>query len=230
MKRFYKTVTIAPEDSGYSIRLDGRAVKTPRKHPLILPTPALADAVAEEWREQGGTIQPASMILTRLANTAIDGTAPRRSEVIDELLKYGGGDLLCYRAEEPALAERQRLAWDPILGWLAERYGARLAVTVGIAHIAQPGEAILALGRALAPFDVLLLTGLHNATTITGSLVLALAIEDARLPPDEAFEAAHLDERHQSERWGRDSAAEARLELHRHELEITAKFMSLARQ
>jgi chaperone required for assembly of F1-ATPase len=230
MKRFYKTVTIEPETTGYSIRLDKRAVKTPHKHGLVLPTPALADAVAEEWRRQEDTVEPASMILTRLANTAIDGTASRRSEVIDELLRYGSGDLLCYRAEDPVLAERQRLTWDPILDWLFERHGARLAVTVGITHIAQPAEAILALGRVLAPFDAFLLTGLHNAATLTGSLALALAIEDARLTAAAAFEAAHLDEAHQSERWGSDSAAAARLDLRRHELEITEKFMSLARR
>jgi chaperone required for assembly of F1-ATPase len=230
VKRFYKTVTIEPANAGYSVCLDKRAIKTPGKATLVLPAPALADAVAEEWRVQKDTIEPASMLLTRLANTAIDGTAPRRNEIIEELLKYGGGDLLCYRAEDPVLAERQRLAWDPVLDWLAERHGARLAVTLGIRHIGQPPEAILALSRALAPLDAFQLTGLHNATTLTGSLVLALAVKDARLGAPEAFDAAHLDERHQSERWGRDLEAEARLDLRRHELEITGKFMSLARR
>src|SRR5436190_13382594 len=108
MKRFYKIVTIAPEGGTYAVQLDGRPVRTPQASPLRLPTPALADAVAEEWRAQGDTIEPASMHLTKLANTAIDGTASRHSEVTDELLKYGAGDLLCYRADDPALAERQR--------------------------------------------------------------------------------------------------------------------------
>lgn len=229
MKRFYKTVTIESETGAYAVKLDARAVKTPNASPLRLPTPALADAVAEEWRGQGDTLKPANMPLTRLANTAIDGTTPRRAEIVEELLRYGSGDLLCYRAAEPKLAERQRLAWDPVLDWLAERYGARLAITQGITHIAQPGDAILALGRALQPMNPFILTALHEATSLTGSLTLALAIEDAHLDAATAFAKAHLDERYQAEKWGEDSEAQARLEARRLELENAAKFMALAR-
>lgn len=229
MRRFYKTVTIEPEAGAYAVKLDARAVKTPQANPLRLPTPALADAVAEEWRGQGDTLKPANMPLTRLANTAIDGTTPRRAEIVEELLRYGSGDLLCYRAAEPKLAERQRLAWDPVLDWLAERYGARLAITQGITHIAQPGDAILALGRALQPMNPFILTALHEATSLTGSLTLALAIEDAHLDAATAFAKAHLDERYQAEKWGEDSEAQARLEARRLELENAAKFMALAR-
>ncbi|HEX2591758.1 MAG TPA: ATP12 family protein [Rhizomicrobium sp.] len=229
MKRFYKTATIAPEGNTFAVQLDGRPVKTPQGAQLVLPTPALADAVAEEWRQQGDTIQPAAMHLTKSANTAIDGVAPRRSEVIEELLKYGSGDLLCYRADDAKLAARQAAAWDPVLDWLADRYGARLAVTQGITHIAQPGDAVLALGRALAPLNDYIVTGLHVATALTGSLTLALALEDAHLDAATAFDKAHLDERYQAERWGRDAEADARLDLHAYELEMAAKFMSLAR-
>jgi chaperone required for assembly of F1-ATPase len=229
VKRFYKTVTIAPEAGAYAVQLDARAVKTPRASPLRLPTPALADAVAEEWRAQGDTVETTTMPLTRLANTAIDGTAPRRSEIVEELLRYGSGDLLCYRAEEPKLAERQRLEWDPVLDWLAVRHNARLAVTQGITHIAQPGDAVLALGRALDPMNIFVLTALHDATTLTGSLALALALEDGHLDAAATFERAHLDEHYQAGKWGEDSEAMARLENRRRELESAAKFMALAR-
>lgn len=229
MNRFYKTVAIAPDAGGYAVQLDTRPVKTPHGARLNLPTPALADAVAEEWRAQGAAIAPATMPLTRFSNTAIDGTTPRRAEVVEELLRYGNGDLLCYRADETKLAERQRLEWDPVLGWLADRYGARLVMTQGITHIAQPGDAVLALGRALAPFSPYILTGLQDATSLTGSLTLALAIEDRHLTVAEAFAKAHLDERYQAEKWGEDAEAAARLDTRRQELETAAKFMALAR-
>jgi chaperone required for assembly of F1-ATPase len=229
MKRFYKQVAISPEAGGYAVRLDGRTVKTPGRNTLVVPAPALADAIAEEWRRQDEVIEPVSMLLTKFANTAIERVLPQRSEIVEELLKYGSGDLLCYRADDAALAERQRLSWDPVLDWLAQRHGARLVATIGVTHIAQPGEAILALGRALAPVDPFVLTGLHVATALTGSLALALALEDAHLDAAAAFEKAHLDERYQAEKWGRDSAAEARLESLAIELESAAKFMSLAR-
>jgi chaperone required for assembly of F1-ATPase len=229
MKRFYKTVTIAPEGEGVAIHLDNRSVRTPNGKPLVVPTPALADAIANEWRAQPDTIDPKTMPLTKSANTAIDGIIPRRTEIIEELLRYGGGDLLCYRADDATLAERQRAQWDPMLEWLAQRYNAKLAVTQGITHIAQPGEAILALGRALKPLNDFVLTGLHIATTLTGSLALALALEDAHLTAAEAFDLAHLDEHYQAEKWGEDSDATARLDARRLELESAAKFMTLAR-
>ncbi len=229
MKRFYKEVSIAPEPGGYAVCLDGRTIKTPGRNTLVLPTPALADAVAEEWRKQGAKIKPDAMQLTKSANTALERVAPQRDAIVAELLKYGSGDLLCYRGEDPVLAERQRLAWDPVLDWLAERHQARLSITVGIVHIAQPGEALLALGRVLAPLDPFVLTGVHVVTALTGSLALALALEDAQLDASAVFEKAHLDERFQADKWGQDEEAKQRLERLAHELESAGKFMSLAR-
>jgi chaperone required for assembly of F1-ATPase len=230
VNRFYKDVTIAPEGEGYAVKLDGRTLKTPGKSTLVLPAAALADAVAEEWRAQGETIEPETMPLTRSANSAVDTVSVNRAVVTDELLRYGGGDLLCYRAADDAtLAERQRLVWDPILAWLAERYGAKLALTEGVIHLQQPGDAILALGRALGAMNAYVLTGVHVATTLSGSLTLALAMADAQLTAEQAFDAAHLDERYQAERWGQDAEAEKRLLTLRQELEAAGRFMSLAR-
>ncbi len=55
-------------------------------------------------------VDPARMPLTRLANAAIDAVADNRDAVIEEVAKYLGSDLVCYRAEAPAgLVERQTL-------------------------------------------------------------------------------------------------------------------------
>jgi chaperone required for assembly of F1-ATPase len=229
MKRFYKTATIAPEGEGYTVQLDGRSMKTPAGNALILPTPALADAVAEEWRGQGDTINLEKMPFTKSANTAIERVRPQRAEVTEELLRYGSGDLLCYRAEDPKLAERQRQHWDPVLDWLATRHNARLSLTEGVVHIDQPGDAVVALGRALAPLNDYVLTGVYLVTTLTGSLALALALQDAHLDTGTAFDKAHLDERYQREKWGADAEADKRLASLQQELETAAKFMNLAR-
>ncbi len=123
---------------GWRILLDGRPVKTPGRNTLLLPTQALAEAVAEEWRSQGEEIDPVSMPLLRLSNTVLDGIQPNRADVIGAILRFGEHDLLCYHAEAPlALAERQRAEWTPLLNWVAENHGAHLAVTSGINHIVQ---------------------------------------------------------------------------------------------
>ncbi len=119
-KRFWQAATAEATEGGFTVRLDGRPVKTPAKAPLVLPTLALAQAIAAEWDAQTGTVRPATMPLTRAANSAIDKVAPMRAEVIAELAGYGGTDLLCYRAEGPeALVARQAAAWDPLLDWAA---------------------------------------------------------------------------------------------------------------
>ena len=118
MKRFYKDVTIVAESDGHAIRLDDRPVRTPARALLTLPTLALAQAVAEEWRAQGDTVDPASMPFTGLANAAIDHIVPNRAQFAAGIARYGESDLLCYRAHSPeTLVARQAAAWDPLLDW-----------------------------------------------------------------------------------------------------------------
>jgi len=225
VKRFYKDVTIADD---LSIHLDGKPILTPAKRKLALPTRQLADAIAQEWPEQGRDILPATMPLTKLANTAID--RGRCDDIVAELTNFARNDLLCYRATEPdELVRRQQTAWDPLLDWAHETYGARLATTRGVSHSAQDEAAIAALSRVVQAADVWTLVGIHAATTITGSLILALAILKNRLSHTDAFAASRIDESFQAEKWGPDAEAEARTRRLAAELEAASRFMGLAR-
>ncbi len=226
MKRFYKDVATAER----MVLLDGKTPKTPRGSELVLPTAALAEAVADEWRAQGDEIVPAEMPLTKLANTAIDGVAERRGEVIAEIAAFVRHDHLCYRTDTPAeLVARQNAAWDPLLDWVAERYGAPLHTAHGITSIAQPEASLATLNGAVEAFDSFTLAGLHVVASIAGSLVLALAVTDKRLTAGEAFAASQVDERYQAEKWGLDAEAEARARRLAKELDAAARFMDLAR-
>jgi len=231
MKRFYKEVSASASPSsqgGYVVLLDGKAVRTPKRAMLGLPNLALAEAIAEEWRGQGDTIDPQTMPLTRLAFAAIDVVTPERARVADQTLKYAQTDLLSYRAEDPPeLAARQAHTWDPLLDWAAETYGARLNVGSGITHAAQPAEAIAELEQAVARYDEFELAALHTATTITGSLILALALAEEEVSASEAFAAATVDETFQAEKWGRDAEAEKRSRHLLAELTAAERFMRL---
>jgi chaperone required for assembly of F1-ATPase len=211
MKRFYKEVSVAPGEGGFQVLLDGRPVRTPAGRPLALPTGTLAAAIAEEWRAQGDEIVPTAMPLLRLANTAIDGIAANRTETIDAILRFGGNDLLCYRADEtPALARRQAQGWDPLLAWAGTELGADLAVAHGLAHADQPAAALARLRGAVEAHDDFALAGLHVIASITGSLVLGLAVMAGKLTPAEAFALSRIDEAWQTEKWGLDAEAEDR--------------------
>jgi len=220
MKRFYKTVSVAPADGRFAVLLDGRPVKTPGRNALILPSEKLAQAIAAEWRGQGDDVIAATMPLLRLANTVIDGVVANRDEVIGAILRFGENDLLCYRAHQPPeLAARQTAGWDPVLDWVAQRHGARMRVAGGLTHVDQPPQALAVLRQALQGFDPFTLGALHVIASVTGSTVLALAVADGFLSGPRAFELSRIDEIYQAEKWGEDAEAAKRTAALAHELD-----------
>jgi chaperone required for assembly of F1-ATPase len=214
-KRFWTSAQVVALDTGYTVHLDGRAVKTPAKNPLIVPTQAMAQMIAAEWDAQTGLVRPETMPMTRRANSALEKVAPQIQGVVDELAGYGASDLLCYHALSPAeLAARQQAAWQPWLDWAAHSFQAHLHVTAGINHVTQPAESLTALRREVARFDAFALAGLHDVVSITGSLVLALAVAQRQISPEQAFDLSRIDEAWQAEHWGTDEEA-ALLESHK---------------
>jgi chaperone required for assembly of F1-ATPase len=227
VKRFYNSVSVGED---FSILLDGKPIKTPAKSLLVTPTRRLAEAIADEWRSQVTYVVPSKMLLTKLANTAIDRAEALRDDIATELIGFGKCDLLCYRAIEPVeLIQRQQEGWDRQLDWLQATLGARLKTRHGVGYIEQDSEAVAALDQFVHTQGVWTLTGLQTATTITGSLVLALAMAEGRLTPAEAFALSRIDESFQAEKWGLDVDAEERARLHAIELERAGKFIELAR-
>jgi chaperone required for assembly of F1-ATPase len=228
--RFYKAVEVDEADGWHALLLDGRGARTPGRNPLAATSRALMLEVAAEWKRQRETIDPADMPLTRLLNSAIDGVAHTMVETRADILSYAGSDLLCYRAEEPdTLVARQAHAFDPVLRWAAESLGARLNVTTGVMHVAQPPEAWTAIGVVLDAYDdPVAVAALSVMTTLTGSALLALAIARGSLSGEAAWQAAHVDEDFQAERWGADAEAVVRREGRWREFEAAVIAASLA--
>ncbi len=228
-RKFWTEVAVTTEEGGHAIRLDNRPVRTPAKAHLVLPTRALAEAVAEEWRAQGDVIRPEAMPMTRTANSALDKVAPRLDEIVDHLTEYGATDLLCYRAPSPeTLVRRQAEAWDPWLDWAADRFGAPLTVTTGVIPVAQPPAALAALRAPLARLSAFELAAVHDLVTLPGSLVLGLAVADGAAEPGRIWDVSRLDETYQAELWGRDDEAERMAALKRRAFLDAARFRDLA--
>ncbi len=227
---FWKEVTVAPaggEGDGWTVALDGRPLRTAARRRVTLATEALAEMVAREWRALEERIDPARLPATRLANAAIDRVSAERAAVIDHLAGYGASDLLCYRATHPAeLVARQAAAWDPLLEWVAEAHGARLHVTSGVMPVRQPPEALAALRAPLEALDDFALAASHDLVTLSGSLVLGLAVLAGRLRPDEAWALSRIDEDWQQEQWGIDAEAARRTEHRRGEFMTAARILA----
>jgi chaperone required for assembly of F1-ATPase len=229
-RRFYDKVAIGREGNSVTVLLDGRPVRTPQGGRLLLPTAALAAGVANEWSAQGATIRPETMPLTRLATTATERIAPQRQAVVNAMLTYAGSDLLCYRADAPEdLVALEGRAWQPLLDWAADRWGARLAVAAGIAPIEQPPDAIEALRRAVVQANDLELAALSSVVQASGSIIIGLAVLDDRIDAKKAFETASVDEQYQAQRWGIDAEAERRRRDIADDILSAASFLSLAR-
>ena len=228
MKRVYTRVETGQVDGGWGIALDGRPLRTPGKNALVLPSAALAAAIAAEWDAQQEEIRPATMPLFRLAATAIDRTAPRRDLVAAETARYASTDLVCYRADRPpALAARQQMVWQELIDWVRLRYEVSLVVTSGILPTRQPLATLQAFAAIVTAQDDFRLTALHSLTAACGSLVIALALLEGRLDAEAASAASQLDETFQIEAWGEDAEAAARRQALAADIAAAARFIAL---
>jgi chaperone required for assembly of F1-ATPase len=228
MKRFYKEAAIVPGQAGVAIALDARPVKTPARAPLILPTEELAEAIAEEWNKQGDEIDPRAMPLTGLANAAIDRVAPDPAAFADGLSAYGQTDLVCYRADSPQpLVERQAAYWDPLIDWARRRYGVDFNLAVGVMHRPQPPETVKRLALEMRARDPFRLAAMSPLVTISGSLVIALALAEGELRLGDAWAASTLDEAWQAEQWGEDAVAAQAIAARRKDFEAGYRLLTL---
>ena len=211
-KRFYREAVAGDRDGGFGIFLDGRLARTPGRAGLVLPTEAAAALVAREYAAQGEHIDPITMPVSRIANTAIDGVAQDPQAVLEDILRFSATDLLCYRAGSPdGLVTMQNEAWDPVIDWAHASLGARFILAEGVMHVEQPRETIAAIGAHLRPrSDPFRLAALHVMTSLTGSALLAIAVEAGEIKPAAAWKAAHVDEDWNILQWGEDAEAAQR--------------------
>ena len=228
-KRFWTDATVHPVGEDWEVRLDGKPVRTPGKSHLLVPSEALAEAIAAEWRAQDKTVDPSTMPMTRFANSALDKVRPQHEAVAAMLAGYGETDLLSHRAEHPPeLVARQGAGWTPWLDWLDDRHGVRLATRPGVMPVAQDADALARLGEVVADRDAFALMALHDLVGLTGSVVLGLAIAEGALGWSEGWDLSRIDEEWQAEQWGADEEAAQAAALKRQGLEEAHRFGTLA--
>ncbi|WP_108813566.1 ATP12 family chaperone protein [Loktanella sp. Alg231-35] len=228
-KRFWKAATATEIEGGFTVLLDDRTVRTPAKAQLTVPTMAMAEAIATEWDAQEKLLDPATMPVTRGANAAIDKVRAQRPEVIALLAEYGDSDLLCYRAAGPEeLLAKQAEGWDPMLEWAANTLGVRLSVGEGVMHVTQDPAALQILADEVATFDDFALAAAHDLISISGSLILALAVTKSAIPVDDAWLLSRIDEHWQIAQWGEDEEAAATESSKRDAFVAAARFYQLS--
>ncbi len=231
VRRFYKSAAVGTAEGGFTVELDGKPVRTPGRSVLLLPTAEAAGLVAAEFDGQAETIDPVTMPVLRLVNTAIDGVAADPQAVLEDILRFASSDLVFYRADAPErLVARQAELWDPVLDWAREALGARFFLAEGVMHVEQPRESIRAVGAHLARRnDPLTLAILHVMTTLTGSALIALAIEAGEMDAEAGWIAAHVDEDWNIGQWGEDAEAAARRAFRKTDMMAAVQLMEALR-
>jgi len=228
VKRFWKDVAVEPEEGGWTVKLDGKPLRTPARAAQVVPSERLAEAIAEEWRAIEGEVNPRAMPLTGLANAAIDRVAPERRAFAGGLARYAEADLACYRSDwPPELVSRQTAKWDELLAWARRRYDVDFSTTSGILHVPQPQATIERLDHAVAALDPFRLAGLSPLVTLGGSLIAGLAVLEKAITAEAAWDAVSVDERWQLEQWGAEAEAETALESRRRDFMSAARFLEL---
>lgn len=230
-KRFYTKVDVARDEAGFHVTLDGRGLRTPgNKTPIVLPVIELAQAMATEWAAQDKVIDPATMPLTRLINSAVESGEALAPAFRAEIGKFAGNDLLLYRADTPQelVAEQERV-WDDVLVRLARSFDVAFQPTIGIIHQPQPASTLEKLDAALEGQGLLSLTALVSITGLTGSGLLAIALLHQLVTPDEVWTAAHVDEDHQIRLWGEDEEASERRGKRRVEFDVAVQVVEALR-
>lgn len=230
-KRFYKSVDVARVEDGYAVTLDGRTVLTPgHKIPVIVPALSVAQAMAGEWAAQGEFIDPATMPMVRLINSAIESGETMAPAFRAEIGKFVAGDLLLYRADAPQeLVAEQEREWDAALVALARKFDIAFQPTIGIIHQPQPEHTLGRLDEALENQGLLALTALVSITGLTGSGLLAIGLLHGLFSPDQVWQAAHVDEDHQIRLWGEDEEASERRAKRRVEFDIAVSVVEALR-
>jgi chaperone required for assembly of F1-ATPase len=210
-RRFYKAAGIGEGSDGFTVLLDGRAARTPGRKPIAVPTQAIAELIVAEYDAQGEHIDPRTMPVTRLINSAIESGVERVAEFLAEVVRFAGNDLLLYRADTPRelVAEQERV-WDGALVALARHFGIAFRPTVGIIHEPQPEATLRALADAISGEGLIGATALVSITSLTGSGLLTIGLRKGLFLPDAVWDAAHLDEDYQARLWGMDEEAAIR--------------------
>ncbi|EGD82241.1 ATP synthase F1 complex assembly factor 2 [Salpingoeca rosetta] len=203
IKRFYEKASVVPCDGGFQVHLDKRSLKTPKRNTFVVPSEELAHTVAFEWDVQGDVIEPSSMNVTLLCNTAIDNPSGMSHEDrIDNVEPFMRTDTVCFREDTSrALIDMQSEIWDPIVEWFAMRYNQPLMVTYRLDEVQSP-EAVAIMRRELLGMTPFELTAYELAADTAKSAVIALALREGAINAQEATAAARLETDFQTSRFG----------------------------
>jgi len=232
MKRFYKLSSVDQSGDGYAVMLDGRSIKTKSKKVLQHKSRDIAMLMMKEWAEQGDIILPDTMPVTQIITTLIDHVEAHREDITVSILKYLDTDLLCYHADTPReLVSRQKDIWGKWISAFEKHYGISLRTTSSLSAVKQEHDLHRKIEEDIRGFDLDHFNIIQIVTSLSGSIILALAFMDGAAGPADILECAYLEEHFKEElydadRYGRDPLLEKQQASKKSDLEACAEILS----
>jgi len=214
-KRFYKNVDVISSSGQYEIVLDSKKLKTPNGLVFNLNSEPLALAVAHEWQTQKDLILLSQMHLTGLCNVCIDNpTKTTKYALVDSILNFLDTDTILFFSDEPpALLQKQREEWLPIINWYAEKHNIDIQPSESTFVPSFSNNAREVIRRHLLSYSFDTLQGITFGIDSIKSLILMCAVVDKKLTVEEAVNLSRLELNFQTEKWGNVEWAHD-LELH----------------
>lgn len=227
LKRFYKETSVAGQGTAWQALLDGRAVKTPGKAALGLPTKALAEAIAAEWAAQGEEVLPDTMPLTQFSCSAIDRVAPAMGLIAAQVSAFAETDLIAYPTDKPKdLRAKQNALWDPALERLAA-LDWNIARTEGLLPIDQDPDLKARAHAWLESKEPFALTAIASLIEASGSFFLTYLHAEGHMDADTLVAACTIEDRFNLEKWGAEEEAEELLARREVDLRAAAQMLDL---
>ncbi len=172
------------------------------------------------------------MPMTRLANLAIDRGGSEAAEAMREEVCRYAAPISCSiaRVSRRSLSPSRKTHWGPVLRWARDVLDAPFVLSEGV-EFRRPAKEGTRGGAGevqdyAPPFAV---TALASLTQIMGSALISLMLGRGVIAPVEAWNAAHVDENWNMQKWGEDAEVAARRALRLSEFEAAAKMLRLVR-
>ena len=202
--------------SYWAVTLDGKVTKTMYKDNLLIPTKAMAVALAEEWESQNENINLKSLHLNNFLAKCIRAANDDNLQqyMREELYTILENDQICFRESEEAdnqykvgLALAQKEKTTRIFDILEKEFGVKLKIFHDI-QVEPQHSSVSKVVPLLRTIDNYVLFSLYTVAQQSKSTAIALSfLLHNELSIREAVEIARVDENYQTQHFGKVEGA-----------------------
>lgn len=149
-----------------------------------------------------------------------------RQNIIKGLVRLSMSDLMVFWGTERELIKKQEKLWLPIIKWLEDSIlHYKLSQTENLNIPKQHQSLTEAFKGYLEKLNDKKLAAFYVASMTLQSVMIAVAFVEGKITPEQAFDAAYIEEIWQNETWGTTDEAAERQNAIREDLNILREYL-----